>query len=205
MVPASRDFARVAWAGATWECQGVVPVKPPNALVTLVDAARSGDERAVIGFVELTRSAVWQVCRVLGSPGEEEDLVQETYVRALVGLESFKGQGSVLGWLLTIARNVCADDVRRRQRQVSLVERLRNRREDSVEEMVDWHIVADVLSVVDPDQRDPFLLTQMLGFRYGEAAQLLGCPIGTVRSRVARARQRLAAEHVLAEVLDREA
>ena len=52
-------------------------------------------------------------------------------------------------------------------------------------------VVTDTLRPLEPDQRDAFLLTQILGLRYEEAARLLGCPIGTVRSRVARGRIRL--------------
>jgi RNA polymerase sigma-70 factor (ECF subfamily) len=51
----------------------------------------------------------------------------------------------------------------------------------------------DVLAALDPDRRAAFVLTQLLGLRYDETAEVLGCPIGTVRSRVARAREDLVA------------
>ena len=67
---------------------------------------------------------MWQVCAVLGSDGEIEDLVQETYLRALRSLPRFRGDAPVRLWLLSIARRTCADHVRRRQRQRRLLDRL---------------------------------------------------------------------------------
>ena len=169
----------------------VLVSEPVDPLRALFEAARGGDDRATGELIEATRAAVWRICRLLGTSGEEEDLVQETYVRALVGIGRFQARGSVLGWLLAIARNVCADDVRLRRRTMRLSERLRSRRHESTEELASWYLVEDVLASLDDDQRDAFLLTQLLGFRYAEAAALLGIPVGTVRSRVARGRQRL--------------
>lgn len=168
-----------------------VPDRPPDPLRALLDAAREGDERAVTALIEATSPAVGGVCRMLGSPSEIDDLVQETYIRALVSLDRFSGTGSVIGWFLAIARNTCADHVRRRQRQARLAERLRSRHQAIELQLADWHVVTDAVSILDPEQRDAFLLTQMLGFTYQEAAALLGCPVGTVRSRVARGRARL--------------
>ena len=87
-------------------------------------AAAEGDNVAVAELVRLTEPAVWQVCVVLGSEGEVEDLVQETYLRALRSLPRFRGDAPVRLWLLSIARRTCADHVRRRQRHRRLLERL---------------------------------------------------------------------------------
>ncbi len=163
----------------------------PDPLLPLLEAARLGDARAAGELIQRTRPAVWRVCSLLGSVGEHEDLVQETYTRAFVGLARFSGSGSVIGWLLTIARNTCADDVRRRQRQSRLHDRLRSHHFQETTHLGDWHVVSDTVQCLEPEQRDAFLLTQILGLRYEEAARLLGCPIGTVRSRVARGRARL--------------
>ncbi len=163
----------------------------PDPLRPLLEAARLGDARATGELIERTRPAVWRICSLLGSSGEYEDLVQETYTRALLGLGRFSGSGSVIGWLLAIARNTCADDVRRRQRQSRLHDRLRSQHVHEVAHLGGWQVVTDTLRPLETDQRDAFLLTQILGLRYEEAASLLGCPIGTVRSRVARGRIRL--------------
>ena len=95
-----------------------------RTLQRYVDATREGDGVALGELVRRTQPAVWQVCAALGSAGEEEDLVQETYLRALRALHSYRGEAPVTVWLLSIARRVCADHVRRRQRRRRLADRL---------------------------------------------------------------------------------
>ena len=94
-------------------------------------------------------------------------------------------------WLLSIARRVCADDVRRRTRARRLADRLDRFAGDGV--ALDHESVDHLLDALEPDRRDAFVLTQVVGLSYEEAAEVMDCPIGTVRSRVARARADLAA------------
>jgi RNA polymerase sigma-70 factor (ECF subfamily) len=156
-----------------------------------VEAALEGDDAAVGELVRRTQHAVWQVCAALGSEGEVEDLVQETYVRALGSLPSYRGDAPARVWLLSIARRVCADHVRRRQRRRRLLERVR--RHAHVLDVPAPEVVDDLLDVLDPDRHEAFVLTQLVGLSYEEAAEVVGCPIGTIRSRVARARADLLA------------
>lgn len=170
----------------TWHDDTVQPLDP---LRSLFDAAREGDDRAVRELVSRTQPIVWRVCNVLGSPGEEEDLVQETYLRALRSFGAYRGDAPVQSWLLSIARHVCADHVRRRTRQRRLVDRIsRNTVADAAPaaESVD-----QLLLGLLPEQREAFELTQVVGLSYDEAADVIGCPVGTIRSRVARARAQL--------------
>jgi RNA polymerase sigma-70 factor (ECF subfamily) len=168
----------------------IAAVASADVLSRLAEAAAHGDDVALAELVRATQPLVWRVCTNLGSKGEEEDLVQETYLRALRGLRSFRGEAPVRAWLAAIARNVCADHVRRRDRQARLLERVRlhaasEHHEDSVGS------IADSLGVLDADRRDAFVLTQLVGLSYGEASVALDCPVGTIRSRVARARSQL--------------
>ncbi|HET9546813.1 MAG TPA: sigma-70 family RNA polymerase sigma factor [Desertimonas sp.] len=160
-------------------------------------AAAEGDNVAVAELVRRTEHAVWQVCAALGSDGEVEDLVQETYLRALRSLPRFRGDAPVRLWLLSIARRTCADHVRRRQRQRRLLDRL------TIEAAggggggsgfaSDISLTVELLQRLQPDRREAFALTQLAGLSYDEAAAIVGCPIGTIRSRVARARDDLRA------------
>jgi RNA polymerase sigma-70 factor (ECF subfamily) len=158
-------------------------------------AAVEGDDGAVAELVRRTEQAVWQLCAVLGSAGETEDLVQETYLRALRALPRFRGEAPVRVWLLSIARHTCADHVRRRMRHRRLLDRL------TIEAGGARDVVADPIALpslellqrLDPDRREAFALTQLAGLSYEEAAAVVGCPIGTIRSRVARARADLRA------------
>lgn len=158
-------------------------------LSALLAAAAEGDNQALAELVRLTQPAVWSVCRALGSPGDEEDLVQETYLRASGSMRTYRGEAPVQVWLLSIARRVCADHVRRRQRQRKLHDRLRAVASDQTQPGPS--VVDDLVDRLDPERRDAFVLTQLAGLSYEEAATAIGCPIGTVRSRVARARAEL--------------
>lgn len=163
-----------------------------NDLDELVLAARDGNRLALDRFTQETLPAVQKLCWHLGDPDTADDLVQETYRRMMQSLPGFRGDGSARSWLLRIARNTCADATRSRRRQ---------RVFDSYEALPEleagppagWVEVASVLADLSPDRRQAFVLTQILDLPYQEVAEILECPIGTVRSRVARARQDLLA------------
>ncbi|SFF54178.1 sigma-70 family RNA polymerase sigma factor [Blastococcus tunisiensis] len=155
--------------------------------------AAGGDPLAAAALVRATQSDVWRLCAALGDGQSADDLTQETYLRAFGSLHRFQHRSSVRTWLLSIARRVCADAIRsRRRRWVALVrddaelESLgRGPAGDPVAEGV---AVTDLLARLDRDRREAFVLTQLLGLSYAEAADVAGCPVGTIRSRVARAR-----------------
>lgn len=164
-----------------------------DELTDLVDAAREGDDVAVATLVRRTQDDVRRLCTVLGSRGEVDDLVQETYLKAFRALADFRHEAPFRAWLLTIARRTCADHVRRRQRDRRLLERVRARTPDDQRPARDH--TEDLLELLDPDRREAFVLTQLLDLSYEEAAIVLDCPIGTIRSRVSRARADLLAAH----------
>jgi RNA polymerase sigma-70 factor, ECF subfamily len=176
-------------------CQHLgVPSSDDHAL--LLEAAVHGDDVALAELVRQTQPLVWRVCTALGSPGLEEDLVQETYLRAMRALPTYRGEAPVRAWLLSIARNVCADHVRRRSRRVRLLKRLHLEAvgmDEGSAESGNSVVVDDLVRRLDPDRREAFVLTQLTGLSYAEAAEALDCPIGTIRSRVARARADLLA------------
>jgi RNA polymerase sigma-70 factor (ECF subfamily) len=170
-------------------------VTPDDPLRRCAAAAAEGDNRAVAELVRQTEQAVWQLCAVLGSAGETEDLVQETYLRALRSLPRFRGDAPVRVWLLSIARHTCADHVRRRQRHRRLLDRLTIEAGASGDVILDGGgvLTEELLLRLEPDRREAFALTQLVGLSYDDAAAVAGCPIGTIRSRVARARADLRA------------
>jgi RNA polymerase sigma-70 factor (ECF subfamily) len=155
--------------------------------------AVDGDPVAAAALVRATQSDVWRLCAALGDPQSADDLTQETYLRAFGSLHRFEGRSSLRTWLLAIARRVCADALRsRRRRPFSLV---RDRADlealaggDGADRVGEGAVVTDLLDRLDADRREAFVLTQMLGLSYTEAAEVVACPVGTIRSRVARAR-----------------
>jgi RNA polymerase sigma-70 factor (ECF subfamily) len=147
-----------------------------------------------------TQADVWRLCRYLGDVQYADDLAQETYERAIGSIHRFRADGAARGWLLTIARRTCVDHTRRsgRRRRLDRAVLDNTTAGSLVGSVIDPGMTGridldDVLAHLDHDRRSAFVLTQILGMQYDEAADVLGCPIGTVRSRVARARRDLVA------------
>ena len=160
-------------------------------------AAKAGDRPAAAAFIRATQHDVHRFVTHLVGAGEAEDLAQETYLRAMRALPRFAARSTAKTWLLAIARRACADHIRtvaRRPRTAALA---------------DWQVAADaelarestgfetavelarLLADLPPDRREAFVATQVAGLSYAEAAEVCDCPIGTIRSRVARAREDL--------------
>ena len=132
---------------------------------------------------------MWRLCAQLVSREQADDVTQEVYLRAYRALPSFRAESSARTWLLSIARRTCADairDLRRRRRLATRVER-----PDTEPDPARVVSVEALLGGLDPERRVAFVLTQVLGLSYAEAAGVCGCPVGTIRSRVARARSDL--------------
>lgn len=175
----------------------------PDHLTALARAAAAGDERAAEEFAAATVVDVWRFCAGLVDREAADDLTQTTYERALPALPRFRGDASARTWLLAIARRVCADEIRSRTRQRHLHADLiglppRHTGADFTDRTALEALIADL----DPTRREAFVLTQMVGLRYDQAAEVLGCAVGTIRSRVARAREELRRHVASAEVGD---
>jgi RNA polymerase sigma-70 factor (ECF subfamily) len=170
-----------------------------DEITELALAAGRGDGAAAAEFVRATQGDVWRYVAYLVDRASADDLTQETYLRALRGLRTFRAQTSARIWLLSIARRVVVDHFRRQGRRPVVVasldsddvagDRIRQLG-DSAEEVSMRLLIASL----DPDKRDAFVLTQVHGLSYAEAAEACGVPIGTIRSRMARAREQLVAE-----------
>jgi RNA polymerase sigma-70 factor (ECF subfamily) len=163
-----------------------------DALTILALEAAAGSQESLADVIRRTQSDVWRLCAHLVDQQSANDLTQETYERAVRQLRRFRGDGPVRSWLLTIARRVCAAEVSARQRQRQTSANLSASRDPIATGDKTLQVeMALLLDTLEPDRRAAFVLTQMLGFSYEETAQICDCPIGTVRSRVARARDDL--------------
>ena len=180
----------------------LAPMASDDASITAAAlAAKAGDRAAAAAFVELTQPSVRRFLAHLCDPGDVDDLTQETYLRALPALRRFAARSTARTWLLAIARRVAVDHVRtavRRPRPASLDARPEAAptpaplRAAGVDEGVALRRLLDTLV---PERREAFIATQVLGLSYAEAAEVCGCPVGTIRSRVARAREDLVAAY----------
>lgn len=160
----------------------------------LLLAAADGDQSALASFVAATQADVWRFCAHLVDRDAADDLVQDTYLRAARSMHGFRGDGSGLAWLLTIARRTCADHLQRatRRRGREATTDPRDLAGVSTPGDVDATAeVADLVARLPHGQREALVLTTVIGLSYAESAHTVGVPVGTIRSRVARARSRL--------------
>jgi RNA polymerase sigma-70 factor, ECF subfamily len=168
-----------------------------DELTSLARAAARGDRAALGRLVRRTQGDVWRLCAHLVDPGSADDLTQETYLRAIPALGKFRGEAPVRTWLLAIARRACAAEISERARGRELAARLAIMPGGTLgqppAEPGSRAAADELLAALEPDRRVAFVLTQLLGCSYAEAAAVCGCPVGTIRSRVARAREDLAA------------
>lgn len=161
-------------------------------------AAANGDDHAMGMFVRATQTSVWRLCAHLGNYWAADDLTQESYLRAFRSLPSFAARSSAKTWLLSIARRVCADHVREQRRAPALIRRAHiapepEQAEPQAGDFTTYAALRDLVDQLEPQRKEAFVLTQVLGASYAEAAEVCRCPIGTIRSRVARAREDLVA------------
>lgn len=169
-------------------------------------AARNGDPHATEHFVRALHGDVLRyVAYLSGDPQTAHDLAQDTFVRALDSLPRFEGRASARTWLLSIARRAVADSFRRAAVRPRLADAhdwqlaLERTQPCDLPGFEDGIALLDLLQTLPDERREAFVLTQVVGLPYEEAARFIGCPIGTVRSRVARARTTLERQLIEAE------
>ena len=130
-----------------------------------------------------------------GNADRADDLVQETLVKAWRKLGSFAEGSNLKAWLFTILRNTYFSQYRKRRREVPDIDGIFANmitvapRQDDHMDLLDIRIA---LAQLPADQREALILVGAAGHSYDEAANICGCAIGTIKSRVSRARQRLA-------------
>jgi RNA polymerase sigma-70 factor (ECF subfamily) len=176
--------------------------------IALINDARQGDLDAFNRLVLAYQDRVYsQAYRVLNDPQSADDATQEAFISAYKNLRSFRG-GSFRAWLLRIVTNACYDELRRRKRKpTTSLEPM----DDSGNEIESPHWIADpgelpeenivraelgnaiqnCLDKLPADFRVVAVLVDVQGMDYLEAADVIGKPLGTVKSRLARARSRM--------------
>nr|CAA9319135.1 MAG: RNA polymerase ECF-type sigma factor [uncultured Nocardioidaceae bacterium] len=160
-----------------------------------------GDPQAFGLLVERHRDRLWAVAlRTLADREEAADAVQDALVSAYRRADSYRGEAAVTTWLHRIVVNACLDRMRRRKaRPTSPLPEHEDTSDvlgdavvdDPAEQTERRSIVMAALAQLSDDHRRAVVLVDMEGYSVEEAAELLGCPTGTVKSRCARARARL--------------
>jgi len=172
----------------------------------LIAAARRGDLDAFNELVLAYQDRVYNLAyRILGDPAAAEDATQEAFIAAYRHLSTFRG-GSFLSWLMRTVANRCYDELRRHKRRPTVSwESFGEMDEEANPFLVNGHPTPEeavqqaelarflqaAIVALPPDQRIVLVLSDVEGMNYQEIAETVRIPVGTVKSRLARARARL--------------
>lgn len=174
----------------------------------LIILCLQGDVEAFEHLVEKYQHKIYTLSyRYMGNEQDANDMAQEALIKAYRSLGTFKGESSLATWLYRITTNVCLDELRKRKRTlhiVSIDEPLATTNGEDIErELVDPSPTADAIyeqkqlenelqKIIDsmkPEHRTVIILRDVMDLTYEEIAEILQCSIGTVKSRLSRARE----------------
>ena len=164
----------------------------------LVDRSRSGDVESFNQLITRWERPIYVLAyRVIGQEEDARDVCQETFLRAFRGLAGFKGQAKFSSWLYRLALNLCRDWIRRRRRtpistlpeDVELEDLASEAGpSESVEDLVARRELSGVVAVamarLPDEQRTAIILKEYHGMTFQEIADLQGCPLSTVKTRL---------------------
>ncbi len=166
---------------------------------SLIAATLGGDTAAFGHLVQRYQDRLFNsLLRLLGSADDAADIVQDAFVQAYTKLESFRGGSQFYTWLYRIALNLAMSHLRRQRKKSSLDEMKTLLGEEptdgqalpdaNIMERERAELVHSALSELSADHRQILVLREIEGFSYEEIAEILDTPVGTVRSRLFRAR-----------------
>ena len=182
---------------------GVAALTPPASDAELLDAHVAGDPNAFTTLVHRHQDRLWATAlRMMRNPHDAADALQDAYLAAFRRAASFRGESQVTTWLHRIVVNACLDRLRKQQRLRSeqplpddadrAGELMAEIAPDTAEQRELHDNLATALAALNDDQRAALVLVDVEGYAVDEAAAILGVPPGTVKSRCARGRARLA-------------
>jgi RNA polymerase sigma-70 factor, ECF subfamily len=208
VVPESLEGFAPIPSGSPRASRSRTPIKHTTSDEALVGLARQGDSHAFAALVvRYQRRVSSQVARYVKRSSDVEDVVQGVFIKAYLGINAFRGESAFYTWLYRIARNsalnfvtrqgnvvVLADDFFTEQSEDSV--QLNGGRHDDPEELLYGKQLSETvhraMTALDPDLARALNLYAVEGKKYQEIADILGVPIGTVRTRIFRARNFIA-------------
>lgn len=179
------------------------PTEVPDGDAALLAAHVAGDPNAFTTLVHRHQDRLWAVAlRMMRNPHDAADALQDAYLAAFRRADGFRGEARVSTWLHRIVVNACLDRLRKQQRLQTeqplpadpdrTAELVADVTPDPVEQAELHDHLAEALAELNDDQRAALVLVDVEGYSVEETATLLGVPAGTVKSRCARGRARLA-------------
>ncbi len=182
-----------------------------DADLILVERVRKGDKRAFELLMEKYRRKIGRLlARMVRDPEEVEDIAQETFIKAYRALPQFRGDAAFSTWLYRIAVNTAKNYLAARNRNMLTVSEVSGEEEEGGDERYavsdidtpDAHLLSkqiayavnEAVEALPEELRTAITLREIEGMSYEDIANFMGCPIGTVRSRIFRAREAIAAK-----------
>lgn len=183
--------------------RGGAGAPPTDSDADLIAAHLAGDPNAFTTLVHRHQNRLWATAlRMMRNPHDAADALQDAYVAAFRRAAGFRGEAQVSTWLHRIVVNACLDRLRqlqRRQREQPLpddpertAELAEPAEQSPVEQREVQRDLIEALAELNDDQRNALVVVDVEGYSVQEAADILGVPVGTVKSRCARGRVRLA-------------
>ena len=174
---------------------------------TLIRQAAAGDQNAFAALLAAYQKPVYNLAlRMTGSPDDALDLSQEAFLRAWRGLSGYRFDASFSTWLYRLTGNVCIDFLRRRKKEKTIPLYYTDEEneeqelplphpapaaEDQALLRLEQSQVAEAMAKLEPEYRQALILRVIDGLSYAEIAAATDVPEGTVKSRIARAREKM--------------
>ena len=173
----------------------------------LLNEAKNGSVSAFEELVGVYYTKVYNVCfRMLNNEEDAIEMAQETFIRAYKSIKNFKGNSSLFTWLYRIASNTCFDFIRKMKKNktisleqktfedLQLQDRIRDnspRPDEIAESNAQKQAIKQALECMNLNNRNIVIMRDIMNLSYEEIAKVLNCPLGTVKSRISRARGEL--------------
>ena len=172
----------------------------------LILKCKNGNVEAFEELVLKYQRQVYTVAyRFMGNHEDASDLAQEAFIKAYKSIDRFRGESSLKTWLYHIVANVCRDELRKRKKgQVLSLDAPISTDEGKITRQTeDWtyapdllyeskevqYFIQEAINQLTPEYKEVIILREIQGFSYEEIAQLLDCSLGTIKSRLNRARK----------------
>ncbi|MBK5241723.1 RNA polymerase sigma factor SigY [Clostridium sp.] len=154
----------------------------------LINKAKNGNKSALNSLLKDNYNILkGYTVKMVGDPHLAQDIIQDTMLKAVLNINKFKPRAKFSTWLIKIATNVYRDYLRKNKSVKQIEEtdiHIGKQLEDTVILNFEYHEVMKIILKLPYEKREVFILKHYYGYKYEEISEILGCPIGTVRSRL---------------------
>jgi RNA polymerase sigma-70 factor, ECF subfamily len=170
----------------------------------LINTAKKGNKSSLNTLLtENLNILKGYVIKMTGDPHLSQDIIQDTMLKAVLNIKKFEPKAKFSTWLIKISINVYRDYLRKSKTLVINEETLEeniHRFEDVTISRLEYEEILKIVQKLSHEKRSAFILKHYYGYKYEEIAEILGCPVGTVRSRIHNAVKQIITEMEIREM-----